>query len=137
MNVGYGLAVLNPYEWLPSHGETSVALIMKGGDLSVIISYDGAARQAEKEMRFKAVCEFDFASIPGPNLLSLTSDEKRTTSLGSLVQYPESEAALAWTKHFGNRRNVKHYGLVFLAENRKLVVFADSVELNDVVTDGQ
>jgi hypothetical protein len=50
---------------------------------------------------------------------------------GVLIEYLDSEAAMAWGQHFGSSRAIRHYSIVFLAENLLLVVLAGSVALNE------
>ncbi|MDR2689231.1 MAG: hypothetical protein LBB76_05675 [Azoarcus sp.] len=56
-------------------------------------------------------------------------------SFGSLVEYPESEAAQTWTEYWrqscGIARRIKHYRWLFLSENLVLEVFAEGVQWGD------
>ena len=50
-------------------------------------------------------------------------------TLGSLVEFPYSEAALTWRNHFDYVREIKHYGIWFTSENIAVHIFAASFEL--------
>lgn len=124
MKAGHPVEVHNPYEWLPGHGESDIALSAKDGDLAVTISYDSPSGVAQKELLFKSVCAFYRASSPGVNLLNIEHHGASDVPIGSLVEYVESEAAVAWAEHFQGRRTVKHYSIRFQSENSRLEIFA-------------
>ncbi|MFJ4291922.1 hypothetical protein ACIP1U_19380 [Cupriavidus sp. NPDC089707] len=131
MKAGRWIHVLNPYDWLPSYGESAVSLTNSGLDLVVTIEYDGSDGAVQhKELLFEGTCFFYRASLPGPYMLDVVHDCKVTPPhLGALVEYPDSEAALVWRKHYGGSRKVNHYRIVFLSENLILEVLAGSVVL--------
>lgn len=133
MESGHPIVVLNTYDWLPGHGENSVTVSSKGLDWCVEIEYDDRAGNEswKRELRFNGVCCFYQASFPGPLLLAI--DSQANDTLGSLVEYPESNAALVWREHFDNRRSINHYGLYFLSENLVIQVFAESFKLMEAV----
>lgn len=131
MKTGRCIEILDPYEWLPAYGENAVSLANNGLELVVSIEYDGDnGAVLRKELLFESVCFFYRASMPGPCMLDVIHDSKPTPSnLGALVKYPDSEAALAWAKHFGGTREVNHYRIMFLSENLVIEVMASSVTL--------
>ena len=134
MNMGRSIEILNPYEWLPGHGENSVEVRTERGGPIVTVGYDGDADARERELRFTSVCSFYSQVFPGPSMLGI---EKRAAALllrGVLVEYPDSKAARAWVRHFQNSRRVRHYEILFLAENLQLVVFAAGVSLSEAAT---
>jgi hypothetical protein len=133
MKSGRPIVVLNPYDWLPGHGENSIAVRSKGLDWVVEIEYDDRARNVlcKRELSFRGVCCFYQASFPGPSLLVIDCEAKDT--LGPLVEYPESAAALAWREHFGNRRPIKHYAIWFMSENLVIQVFAEGFALTEAI----
>lgn len=130
MKMGRGIEALDLYEWLPGHGENAVAMRTEGADLIVTVEYDSDAGGRKRELRFASVCSFYSQVFPGPSMLGLDGGEAVLLLRGVLVEYPESDAALAWRQHFQGARRVRHYGVVFLAENRLLVVLANGVLLN-------
>lgn len=135
MEVGRAVAVFDPYDWLPGYGENGVELRAQGGDLSVVISYDGEHCELKKEFFFKHAVAFFKASFPGPGMLNMQCSVKDTGSIGTLKECPDSEAAKAWRAHFNEEVNINHYSIVFLSENITLVVFAEEVILRDVVVE--
>lgn len=130
MKMGRGTEALDLYEWLPGHGENTVAMRTEGADLVVTVEYDCGADVRKRELRFASVCSFYAQVFPGPSMLGLDGGEAALLLRGVLVEYPDSDAALAWTQHFRDARRVRHYSVVFLAENRLLVVLANGVSIN-------
>jgi hypothetical protein len=134
MKAGRPKMVINPYDWLPSYGENAVTLCTKGGDLSLIIGFDGAdGGISQREFLFKGMSAFMQTAIPGINWLGITYSENDPSSLSALIEYPESEAALAWTRHYGDGRIIRHYRIVFLSENTLVEVFARECVLGEIV----
>jgi hypothetical protein len=137
MRAGRWVKVLDPYDWLPGYGESSVTLHAEGLELLVGVSYDadGEATQC-RTLHFDKVCAFYKASFPGPYLLGIARDgQGEAPPLGTLLEYPDSEAAARWRDHLGGRM-VRHYQLVFLAENILLEVFAGGVTISDAAPSG-
>lgn len=132
MEKGRCVTVLDPYDWLPGHGENSIELHTQGADLSVIIPYDGECGELKKELFFRHAVAFYNAACPGPSMLRLHCSVRCDASMSSLVEYPDSEAAKAWRDHFQGLFWVKHYSIFFMSENVALVVFAEDVVLRDV-----
>lgn len=132
MEVGRGITVFDPYDWLPGYGENGVELRTQGADLSVIIPYDGDSGELRKELLFEHAVAFYKASFPGPSMLNMQCSVRSTASMGSLIECPDSEAAKAWREHFQGLYDIKHYSMSFLSENIALVVFAEGVVLRDV-----
>ncbi|WP_156526490.1 hypothetical protein [Cupriavidus gilardii] len=133
MKAGRWVEVFDLYEWLPAYGENAVLLSNTGHELTVSIDYDGDNGGVyRRELIFEATCFFCQAAMPGPYMLDLDHESKPTpSSLGALVQYPDSEAALVWRQHFGDAREVNHYRIFFLSENLMLEVLAKSAALNE------
>ncbi|MFC0399339.1 hypothetical protein [Paraburkholderia rhizosphaerae] len=131
MKIGRSVEIFNPYEWLPGYGESDVTFRTEGGDLVVTVAYDGENGLCERELCFTSVCSFYVQSFPGPSMVDLRDGEAASILRGALVEYPDSEAAIAWTQHYGGSRVVRHYGIVFLAENRLLVALAEGAVLRN------
>jgi hypothetical protein len=129
--------VLDPYEWLPSYGESAVTFRSHGNDLVLVVEYEakgsGGKKKCARELMFRSVCAFYKAAFPGPGLLDIEPQfGEDKPNLGWLIEYTDSEAAQAWQAHFaGWKRIVKHYQIAFLAENILCVVFAEQVILGD------
>jgi hypothetical protein len=140
MEAGRCVEILDPYDWLPGHGENAVRTSQCGPHLSVVVEYDGKnGKPDKKEFIFEKTAAYCQAAFPGPLSLDLTFSVKGDQFLSSLVEYPDSEAALAWVQHFEKfghySRIVKHYRIFFMAENIQLIVFAQNVILKDVITE--
>lgn len=131
MKTGRGIESLDLYEWLPGHGENTVAMRTEGADLIVAVAYDCDVAIRQRELRFASVCSFYSQVFPGPSMLGLDGGEAALLLRGVLVEYPDSEAAIAWNQHFRDSRKVRHYSVAFLAENRLLVVLANAVSLDE------
>ncbi|MBB5574990.1 MULTISPECIES: hypothetical protein [Rhizobium] len=130
MKIGHGVEVLDLYEWLPGHGETRVEIRMEGAELIVAVTYDDEAIERERKLRFSSVCSFYLQTFPGPTMLGIETGDANPILRGVLVEYPDSEAAAAWRRHFNHSRSVRHYSIAFLAENLLLAVWADSVSVS-------
>ena len=139
MEAGHCIKILDPYEWMPGHGENSVEISTKRGEgLTVVVAYDSEdGEEQEKKIKFTGVSAFYRSSFPGSDMLRVTysAKNKEDISFGSLVEYPESEAARAWTEYWhqscGVTRQIKHYRWLFLSENLRLEVFAEGVQWED------
>lgn len=131
MKAGRCIEVLNPYDWMPPYGENGVSLVNQGLDLVISIGFDGPeGLPNHKELLFTHAQFFCKSSFPGPRMLVL--DPARTIDpelLGALVEYPESEAAVVWSDHFGGLWKMKHYRIAFLSENLMVEVIANNVIL--------
>lgn len=130
MESGPPQVVMNPYEWLPSYGESRVWFGSQGMDWVIEIEYEGPSGKdlLIQDLRFHNAYSFHEASFPGPSLLDIKS--RSGANLGALLEYPESEAALAWNRYLVRRTPVKHYSIVFLSANIGVHVFAESWELS-------
>ncbi|WP_408914421.1 hypothetical protein [Brucella pseudogrignonensis] len=134
MKVGRGVEVFNLYDWLPGHGENGVKINIKGTDLIVNVEYDGEYGVVERSIIFTSVCSFYHQIFPGPSIIGLDWGAKSNSDLiGSLVEYPASEAAIAWMKALGNSRVIRQFGVLFLAENIQIIVLSGDVILEDPV----
>jgi hypothetical protein len=131
MKIGRSVEILDPYEWLPEHGESGVKIRMEGTELVVTVVYDGEASLCERELRFSSVCSFYVQAFPGPSILDVEECDVASILRGALVEYPDSEASIAWARHFGDSRAVRHYSIAFLAENLLLVVLAGEALLRN------
>ncbi len=134
MKAGSPRIVTDLYDWLPSYGENAIVLHAKGGDLSLVVEFDGSdGNEKKREIFFKGTAAFMRAAVPGVQLLDISYPEKEPLALSALVEYQESEAALAWTRHFGDGRIIKHFSAAFLSENTLVEIFAGECVLGEVV----
>ncbi|QYD71071.1 hypothetical protein KZJ38_18435 [Paraburkholderia edwinii] len=131
MKIGRSLEILDPYEWLPGYGESGVKIRTEGTELVVTVAYDGETGLCERELRFTSVCSFYVQVFPGPSMLGIDKGDAAPILQGALVEYPDSEAAIAWAQHFGGSRVVRHYSIAFLSENLLLIAFAGGVTLKN------
>lgn len=128
VSAGSPKVVLDLYEWLPAHGETTVSFRCDGLELVVEVSYDdessGATALNKRAVRFTGVCAFYVVASPGVDLMRVKYSNM--TVSGAVVEYTNSEAARMWQERLDHRqRPIRHYQVFFLAENRRLEVFAE------------
>lgn len=133
MKAARGIEVLDPYEWLPGYGESAVRVRTEGPDLIVGIEYDCGESICQRELRFSSVCSFYSQLFPGPPMVDVEEMDAPLLLRGVLVEYPESKIAKAWTKHLNSLRIVRHFNIVFSAENLLLVIMASEVSLGEQV----
>ena len=136
---GKPVVVHNLYDWLPGHGESGAAIRSEGKDWIVTVSYDDPSSSClcKREIRFRSTWEFCKAGFPGAQVFaSALKMAPLGATLGALCEFPDSDAAAAWNKHLqssrpGIRINVKHYLVVFLAENIVLNVLSEGFSVSD------
>ena len=144
MEAGRCIKILDPYDWLPGYGENAVKTIMdRDLTLTVFVSYDGEnGEEQEKKIIFKGVYDFHRSSWPGVDTLNISRNgrENEDVSIFDLIEYPDSEAALAWNNYWEKclrssgvsiKSSIKHYRWAFRAENVMLEIFAKSVQLEE------
>jgi hypothetical protein len=132
-SVGSPKEVLDPYEWLPGHGENSVSICSERMSLTLDVTYesdDDAGIKLKREIIFSGVCAFYKSSFPGASALIDVTYEGEWT-IGSLVEFEFSEVADAWDEHFSGRLNIKHYLIQFLSENIQVHILGEGFELKD------
>lgn len=131
MRSGPPKVVLDPYEWLPGYGETSLEVSQHGGEWRIRVFYDSADQTAlvARDICFFGVYCFHHAALPGVHLLH-TGLQGLRDNHDKLLEFPMSEAASAWSQHFGYRK-IRHYWIHFAAGNCDFEVFADGVRLTD------
>lgn len=139
MNAGTEITILDPYEWLPPYGENAISVESQGLELTIKIEYDAEDESHDvcyRELRFKMVCAFYRAAFPGIPALAINYiKSSEQTAPGFLIEYPDSETAQAWQGHWGHARQVRHYKIIFLAENVLFEIFAGSVSLSEELRD--
>lgn len=131
--VGAPKEVLDPYEWLPGHGENAVAIHSEGMNVTLDISYESDEDKNAKfhrEINFSGVCAFYKSNFPGASGLIDVSYESKWT-IGSLIEFDHSEVADAWNEHFSGRMNIKHYLIQFASENIQVHVMGESFVLKN------
>jgi len=108
-----------------------VSVCLQGLDADVFVDYDSGEAAKRKVFRFRNVCSVYKASFPGP--VTITPPLDRANIGGGLMELLGSEQARAWTEHFGAGEGVRHYRIVFLAENLLVEVFGSEVIVEDVL----
>lgn len=138
MKEGCGISVCDLANWLPPYGESAVSIDCKRQYLIIGITYKSAETLLEPDLKlnlkFPHVSAFYKSIYPGVKILNVDYDYPLSASGGgSLIEYPDSEAALAWRQYyqgcFGRESKIKHYKIVFLATNTVIEVFNKQFEL--------
>jgi hypothetical protein len=112
MKTGHGRVVLDPFDFLPGYGENDVRVSTHGLQLEVVIEYDGPDHlPAMKTLVFEGPVSFTKQSFPGVNMRNIVSEKANRPMLDGLIEYPDSELAAAWQKHFSGLLEIKHFGL--------------------------
>lgn len=132
MDAGQGIGVLDLYNWLPPYGETRVKMHSEGLSYIVEIEFDSENACSGSDLKikliFESVCSFYKAASPGANVKNIEYGKPADdSSLGTLMEYPNSKVALAWQRHFGGHQEVKHYKIVFLSANVVIEILAKGV----------
>jgi hypothetical protein len=129
--------VLNPYEWLPSYGESGIRFWSEDSDVVLEITYDGdeegdSPLRLKRHLRFVGVCALYKSSFPSPaGLVDIKYDSKWL--IGSLVEFRRSEVADAWMSNFANQYELKHYLIQFTSENLQFHAIAKSYMLSEAL----
>lgn len=116
---------------LAPHWEDGVSLRhMNNGALELTIILDANSTESgskEVSIVFRSPVMHYFASVPGPDNLNVSvkmGDGKEI--LGNVLEFQKSDAADAWSKHFGWK--LRHFHAYFFNENMRLDVIAESCE---------
>lgn len=123
------LKICDPYEWLPSHGETKVEFTAKGLTLEAEVFYELAmGSEGKKKLVFDGVCSFAVSAAPGVEITRI--EYEGLDASGCLVEFDDSEAARMWDQHFSwEKKTIRHFQIWFLSANEQLVVFAEKYRL--------
>lgn len=124
--------VVDPYEWLPSHGESKISFRSDGTDIVVDIAYEpdnGDPEFVKRELRFGGVRAFYWCAFPGAAGL-LNVSYATTWKIGSLIEFERSDVADAWDKQAPGLPPARHFLIQFTSENRQLHAIAESYSLS-------
>ena len=134
MNSYNPIVVLDPYEWLPGHGENEINFHSKGLEWGIEILYDDESQDEvwKRNLVFHKTRCFYKASFPGPSILNIDHHDMKK-ALGSLIEYQNSDAADKWNTHLKICRDVKHYCIIFLPSNSLVEVVAESFSLTEPI----
>jgi hypothetical protein len=143
MRISEPRTIIDPYEWLPGYGESSVAIVSEGLKLAIVVRYDhenipsGQMHLAEREFRFEYAPAFLEQPFPGGFAFEVVGDA-RDLKLGRLTEFQSSEFIDGYlsgratvTSHPLPR--VRHFSIQFLAENLDVHVLAAGVSLSEEV----
>lgn len=123
MLAGNPITVIDMSRQLPMEGETGVSFRLDGSELRAIVEYESESSPSltrSLTIVFDGVVLMHLGSVPGVELLNLQYEGK--PDLGNVVEYTVSEAADAWSTHFGWK--IRHFHVYFPNQNKRFDVFA-------------
>lgn len=115
--------IIDMYELLPTEGESIVSFEYKGSQLRLNIEYDDESDASIPRSVIVVFCGVVFlnvSSVPGIDMLDVQYAGKH--AVRNVVEYTASEAADAWSAHFGWA--IRHFHVYFPNENKRCGVFA-------------
>ena len=115
--------IIDMYRLLPPNGEDAVSFQYDGSQLRVKIDYEDESNPSMSRrlvVVFEGVVLMNVSSVPGIELLSVQC--AGDYPLRNIVEYTKSEAADAWSAHFGWA--IHHFDVYFPNVNERFVVFA-------------
>jgi len=142
--------VMDPYDWLPGYGESSVGIRTSGSDLVVDIEYEELSEgrvSLWRSLVFRWSVYFVQSSLPAPVDLSNGGREGRSDEdprsadrykvpVSSLVVIDQSELADSWSRQLRQSKGYfQHFRIVFSFENILLEVVAHGFELSEPRSD--
>ncbi len=146
MKISKPKMILDPYEWLPSYGESKVSFRSIDVDAILDIEYEKntpgiddsySIQRVRREIVFKYARLFMRVPFPGSSFFEFDGDSSGLR-LGELTEFTDSELIDSDT----DARNLavslgiarmKHFSIQFLAENVAFHVLAESFVLGDEV----
>lgn len=140
MLIGAPRSILNPYEWLPGYGESTVSFRSEGMDVVLEIAYEREAPDDERdeaitmlarEIRFSSVRSLIKLPFPGSTLFAFDAGSGRYT-LGELTEFTQSDwvaSSLAAWKSISSHTppSLRHFSIQFMSENVAFHVLAEDV----------
>lgn len=135
--------ILDPYEWLPGYGESSVSFRSVGSDVildieyekEVVVDREEVVLLVRREVLFKSVRCFIREPFPGASLFEFEGDSSEF-GLGQLTEFKDSQWASdnlkSWRSVSSHEPpNLRHFSIQFLSENLAFHVLAIDVLLSD------
>lgn len=122
MQASNPVTIIDLNRLLPADGETGVLFSCDGTQLRVTVEYESESDSSTTQnivIVFDGVALMYFSSVPGVEMLNV---EYKGNAIGKVVEYTSSEAADAWSAHFGWA--IRHFHVYFLNENERLDVFS-------------
>jgi hypothetical protein len=143
MKIGKPQLILDPYEWLPSDGESKVSFRSIGLDLVIEIEYEKELPSSEgedvldckREMVFKFARYFIKTPFPGEVFFEYDENSQKP-SVGGLTEFLYSEFSKNSTDTYqamhGNKSPImRHFSIQFLSANIGFHVLAEEVFLSE------
>lgn len=115
--------IVDMYHLLPPEGETGVSFEYEGSQVRVRIGYEDESDTSicrSLVIVFDGVVLLNMSSVPGIEMLDVQYVGKH--AIRNVVEYTTSEAAAAWSAHFG--WTIRHFHVYFPNENKRFEVFA-------------
>lgn len=107
---------------LPPEGENEVSFECDKSRLRITVKYDNDSNiTVDKNIKivFDGVVQMHYSTVPGVELFNV---QYKANAVGKVIEYKYSEAASAWSAHFGWA--VRHYHVYFLNTNKRIDVFS-------------
>lgn len=145
MKVGNPKLILDPYDWLPSDGESSISFRSNLDDVIIEIVYENKITAldidnedvllSKRELTFKRVAYFIKGKIPGTNFFEY--DEKSLNFvIGTLTEFLYSEFAKNSMEIYYRVSNhaapdMRHFSIQFMSANINFDILAEEVYLSE------
>lgn len=133
--------VMDPYEWLPGYGESSVEIRTSGTDLLIDVGYEDqteARAMVWRSIVFRRAVYFCRSSIPNPaddayRKRAEPDDSSDAVPPSCLVAFDNSALASSWSRHFSVR--FEHFRIIFTSENVVVEAVAERVSVSEPVSE--
>jgi hypothetical protein len=136
MKIANAKVVLNPYDWMPGHGESRVIIRTGDGqplDIHVDVYFEIVLNGKRQENKKTILFECTYCHFFGVPYLDLTKfdhgEDTGSRASGRLLEFEYSEPAMALQSRWPRGTHIRHYEIYFLAANQLLTVFADGCRL--------
>lgn len=143
MKISQPNLILDPYEWLPGYGESSVSFRSVGSDVildieyekEVVVDREEVVLVVRREVLFKSVRCFIREPFPGGSIFEFEGDPS-AFALGKLTEFKDSQWGSdnlkLWRSVSSHEPpNSRHFSIQFLSENLAFHVLALEVSLSD------
>lgn len=144
MKIGKPQLILDPYEWLPSDGESRVSFRSIGADVILEVEYEKDSSSSSDDENL-SICRrelvFKFAryfiKTPFPGGVFFEYDESSSKpSIGGLTEFLDSAFAKTGIDAYqsmygGNAPKMRHFSIQFMSANVGFHVLAEEVFLSE------
>jgi len=117
--------VFDPYEYIPSYGETGIELNFKDNTLDLIILFDEEDTNEEASLKIVFKNAFFYKSESYPGVKGMNIEYDYGDSMSSLIEFSNSNYAKAWEEHFKGLFKLNHYKIFFLNVNKSVEVICE------------